>query len=65
MASSWHGKKAKTLAPDKAETMVNMKKSLFRLTDILELCIAYTFCFSLNMIFGYVKTLLHSESYLC
>lgn len=37
--------------------MVNMKKSLFRLTDVLELCIAYTFCFSLNMIFDYVKTL--------
>lgn len=37
--------------------MVNMKKSLFRLTDVLELCIAYTFCFSINMIFDYVKTL--------
>lgn len=34
-----------------------MKKSLFRLADILELCIAYTFCFSLNLIFDYVKTL--------
>lgn len=37
--------------------MVNMKKSLFRLTDVLELCIAYTFCFSLNLTFDYVKTL--------
>ena len=37
--------------------MVNTKKSLFRLTDVLELCIAYTFCFSLIMIFDYVKTL--------
>lgn len=34
-----------------------MKKSLFRLTDVLELCTAYTFCFSLNLIFDYVKTL--------
>ena len=37
--------------------MVNMKKSLFRLTDVLELCIAYTLCFSLNLTFDYVKTL--------
>lgn len=37
--------------------MVNLKKSLFRLTDVLELCVAYTFCFSLNLIFDYVKTL--------
>ena len=37
--------------------MANMKKSLFRLTDVLELCIAYTFCFSLNLTFDYVKTL--------
>ncbi len=34
-----------------------MKKSLFRLTGVLELCIAYTFCFSLNLTFDYVKTL--------
>ena len=34
-----------------------MKKSLFRLTDVLELCVAYTFCFSLNLTFDYVKTL--------
>ena len=33
-----------------------MKKSLFRLTDVLELCITYTFCFSLNLAFDYVKT---------
>ena len=37
--------------------MANMKKSLFRLTDVLELCIAYTFCFSLNLTFDYVKVL--------
>ncbi len=30
-----------------------MRKSLFR----FELCIAYLFCFSLNLIFDYVKTL--------
>lgn len=35
--------------------MVNLKKSLFRLTDVLELCITYTFCFSLNLAFNYVK----------
>ena len=40
-----------------------MKKSLFRLTDVLELCIAYTFCFSLNLTFDYVKTL-DLESYI-
>ena len=34
-----------------------MKKSLFRLTDVLELCVAYTFSFSLNLTFDYVKTL--------
>lgn len=34
-----------------------MKKSLFRLTDVLELCIAYSFCFSLNLMFDYEKTL--------
>ena len=36
--------------------MVNMKKSLFRLTDILELGIAYIFCFFLNLTFDYVRT---------
>ena len=34
-----------------------MKKSLFRLTDILELSIAYIFCFSLNLLLDYAKTL--------
>lgn len=29
-----------------AKTKVNMKKSLFRLTDLLELCLAYSFAFS-------------------
>ena len=43
--------------------MVNLKKSLFRLTDVLELCIAYTFCFSLNLTFDYVKTV-DLESYI-
>lgn len=34
-----------------------MRKSLFRITDVLELCITYIFCFSLNIFFDYVKTL--------
>ena len=34
-----------------------MKKSLFRLTDVLELCVAYSFSISLNLLFDYVKTL--------
>lgn len=34
-----------------------MKKSLFRPTDILELSIAYIFCFSLNLLLDYAKTL--------
>ena len=34
-----------------------MKKSLFRRADVLELCVAYTFIFSLNLTFDYVKTL--------
>lgn len=34
-----------------------MKKSLFRPADILELGIAYAFCFSLCLMFDYVKTL--------
>jgi hypothetical protein len=33
-----------------------MKKSLFRLTDVFELCIAYIFSFSLNMLLDYAKT---------
>ena len=34
-----------------------MKKSLFRLTDMLELSVAYIFCFSLNLLLDYAKTL--------
>lgn len=34
-----------------------MRKSLFRIADVLELCIAYIFCFSLNFTFDCVKTL--------
>lgn len=34
-----------------------MKKSLFRLTDVLELYSAYIFCFSLNVLLDYAKTL--------
>ena len=34
-----------------------MKKSLFRLTEILELSIVYIFCFSLNLLLDYAKTL--------
>lgn len=34
-----------------------MKKSLFRFADALELCVGYVFCFTLNMLFNYVKTL--------
>ena len=40
-----------------------MKKSLFRPTDILELSIAYIFCFFLNLLFDYGKTL-DLDSYL-
>ena len=40
-----------------AKTKVNMKKSLFRLTDLLELCLAYSFCFFLNLLMDYAKTL--------
>ncbi len=40
-----------------------MKKSLFRPTDMLELSIAYIFCFFLNLLFDYVKTL-DLDSYL-
>lgn len=34
-----------------------MRKSLFRFADALELCTAYIFCFFLNLLFDYVKTL--------
>lgn len=34
-----------------------MKKSLFRLTDMLELSVAYIFCFSLNLLLDYAKTM--------
>lgn len=34
-----------------------MKKSLFRLTDMLELSFAYILCFSLNLLLDYVRTL--------
>ncbi len=34
-----------------------MKKSLFRLTDMFELSIAYIFCFSLNLLLDFAKTL--------
>ncbi len=34
-----------------------MKKSLFRLTDMFQLSIAYIFCFSLNLLLDYAKTL--------
>ena len=40
-----------------------MKKSLFRLTDMLELSFAYIVCFSLNLLLDYVKTL-DLDSYL-
>ncbi len=34
-----------------------MRRSLFRIADRFELCITYLLCFSLNLIFDYVKTL--------
>ena len=34
-----------------------MKKSLFRLMDMLELSIAYILCFLLNVLLDFVKTL--------
>ena len=34
-----------------------MKKSLFRLTDMLELSVAYIFCFSLNLLLDYARVL--------
>lgn len=35
----------------------SMRKSLFRIVDVLELCIAYIFCFFLNVLLDYAKTL--------
>lgn len=35
----------------------NMSRSLFRFIDRFELFITYSFCFSLNLIIEYVKTL--------
>lgn len=40
-----------------------MKKSLFRIADMLELSFAYILCFSLNLLLDYVKTL-DLDSYL-
>lgn len=34
-----------------------MRRSLFRFADALELCTAYIFCFLLNLLFDYVRTL--------
>lgn len=34
-----------------------MRRTLFRFADVLELCTAYIFCFFLNFVFDYVKTL--------
>jgi len=34
-----------------------MKKSLFRLPDVFELYVVYIFCFSLNVLLDYAKTL--------
>ena len=34
-----------------------MKKSLFRVVDVLELCAVYSICFFSNLLFNYVKTL--------
>ncbi len=40
-----------------------MKKSLFRLPDVFELYIAYIFCFSLNVLLDYARTL-NVDSYI-
>ena len=40
-----------------------MKKSLFRISDVLELCTAYMFCFFLNLLFDYVK-IMDLDSYI-
>ena len=34
-----------------------MRKSLFRISDVLELSIAYFFCFIINILIEYIKTL--------
>lgn len=34
-----------------------MRRSIFRFADVLELCTTYIFCFFLNLLFDYVKTL--------
>lgn len=45
------------LTKERCKNIKSMKKSIFRITDVLELCIAYIFCFSLNLFFDYAKTL--------
>lgn len=35
----------------------SMKKSLFRMADVSELSIAYIFCFTINILIEYIKTL--------
>ena len=40
-----------------------MKKSLFRIVDVLELCTAYMLCFFLNLLFDYVK-IMDLDSYI-
>ena len=40
-----------------------MKKSLFRISDVLELCTAYMLCFFLNLLFDYVK-IMDLDSYI-
>ena len=40
-----------------------MKKSLFRISDVIELCTAYMFCFFLNLLFNYVK-IMDLDSYI-
>ena len=40
-----------------------MRKSLFRIVDVLELCTAYMLCFFLNLLFDYVK-IMDLDSYI-
>ena len=40
-----------------------MKKSLFRISNVLELCTAYMLCFFLNLLFDYVK-IMDLDSYI-
>lgn len=40
-----------------------MKKSLFRISDVIELCTAYMFCFFLNLLFNYAK-IMDLDSYI-